>query len=526
MDYKIDYSDASNRQETVSIYSLYFYIVGSCEYIFDVGHMIISLLTYMVEEGRLNAYAMKVLEIKLFINEYLKGIGFEQEYNLDEIVKNITDKLQGAKPNGDPITFKYYDSELASIKPLKIAYIDYNLKEEGFKITDKGLEFLISSKEIPQEAKLTVALYLFKLQLEKKKYKAALNTIKNINLETIRQLDIKHEILSMNRYGHDEASKLYKKYWGDYFDIRSEENSNYENARERLSLYNESEYLEKNNIKLTPEDVEVLKAIDIELSKSSNLQAVYTNEISRMPVEMLEIDKASMVNIFLSLFNMREHFNDLTKLDTPINAFVNSVHPLFLPKRNKRFGLSLALAGQKVYKQANSPEMEAINISAQEHEDVGKTYDDRMKNNYFKFFEILIRYLTEIKAEITEITDFISFVESEKGGLYLESIDLLSFLLSLSYIPDTFNENIYGEENTQIIHLNEKNLIMDNPIEIFQVQELLTHFWFQSLKMEYNAEIHIITDPKNKVFILGRMDRSIGNIKIKLIEKGSRKNVW
>ena len=118
---------------------------------------------------------------------------------------------------------------------------------------------LNSSKEIPQEAKLTVALYLFKLQLEKKKYKAALNTIKNINLETLRQLDIKIEILSMNRYGREEASKLYKKYWGDFFDLRSEETSHYEDAKERLQLYKESEYLEKNNIKLTPEELEAIR---------------------------------------------------------------------------------------------------------------------------------------------------------------------------------------------------------------------------------------------------------------------------
>jgi hypothetical protein len=525
VDYKIDYFDASNRQEIISIYSLYFHIIGSCEYSFDVGHLIISLLTYMVEEGRLNAYAMKIFEIKLFVNEYMKGIDFQQEYNLDEIVENLISKLQGARSNGDPITFKYYDSDPMSIKSIKIAYIDYNLKDEGFKITDKGLEFLINSKEIPQEAKLTVALYLFKLQLEKKKYKAALNTIKNINLETIRQLDVKHEILSMNRYGHDEASKLYKKYWGDYFDIRGEESSHYEDAKERLQLYKEGEYLEKNNIKLTPEDVEVLKSIDIELSKSSNLQAVYTNEISKMPVEMLEIDKNSMVNIFLSLFNLRQHFDDFTKLDTPINAFINSVHPLFLPRRDKRFGLTLALAGQKVYKQSENPEPESINIKTQKHEDLGIIYDDRMKNNYLKFFEILVAYLTKIKPEIIEIKDFISYVEKEKGEGTLESIDLLSFLLSLSFLPDVYSENVYGEENIQIIRLDENNLVVGSSIEIFQVQELLTHFWFERLKMEYNAEIQIVTDPKNKVFIKGQNDRSIGNIKIKLIEKGSRKDV-
>lgn len=519
MEYKIDYIDASSRQEIVSIYFLYFYIVDSCSYNFDVGHLVISLLTYMVEEGRLNAYAMKVYEIKIFVNEYLKGIEYEDEYNLDEIVENLISKLQGAKTSGEPITYKYFDSELSTIKSMKIAYIDYDLKNEGFKITDKGLEFLISSKEIPQEAKLTVSLYLFKLQLEKKKYKAALNTIKNINLETLRQLDIKNEILSMNRYGHAEASKLYKKYWGDYFDIRSEETSHYEDAKERLQLYKETEYLEKNRINLTPEDLKVLKAIDFELAKSSNLQAVYTNEISRMPSEILEIDKSVMENVFLSLFDIREHFDNLTKPDTPISAFLNSVHPLFLPRRNKSFGLSLAFAGQRVYKQTENSEQEAINIKTHEYVDVGNIYEDRMKNNYFKLFELLIKHLTEI-SDIVNIRDFISYIEVEKGEEALESIDLLSFLLSLSYIPEGYVEDPENE-NAQIIHMNENNIILDRKIEVFQIQELFTHFWFIGMKKEYNADLHVVTHPRNKVYIKEQNDRSIYNLSIKLIEKGS-----
>lgn len=524
MNYNIDYSDASNRQEIIGIYSLYYYIVSGASYAFDIGNLVISLLIYMVEEGRLNAYAMKVYEIKTFINEYLSGIAYVDEYNLDEIAENLISKLQGAKPNGDPIKFEYYDHEIRSVKSVKVAYVDYSLKDEGFKITDKGLEFLISSKEIPQEAKLTVALYLFKLQLEKKKYKAALNTIKSINLETLRQLDIKTEILSMNRFGRDEASRLYKKYWGDFFDLRSEETSHYEDAKERLQLYKESEYLEKNNITLTPEDIEVLRAIEVELSKSSNLQAVYTNEISKMPIEMLEIDKSSMINIFLSLFNLQEHFDELTKLDTPIDKFINSVQPLLLPKRNKRFGVTVALSGQKVTRQMENIAAEEINVKPQKHEDFEKIYDGRMKNNYFKLFETLVEYLVKINTTIEDISDFISYVEQGKGTAAIGSIDFLSFLLSLSYLPDAQRENDYGSDNVQVIQLNERNLIIDKPIEVFQVQELLTYFWFEKMKMAYNAEIHIATEPDQKVQINGEEDRTIGNLKISLIEKGSLKN--
>ena len=99
MNYNIDYSDASSRQEIIGMYSLYYYIVSGSSYKFDIGNLVISLLIYMVEEGRLNAYAIQVYEIKTFINEYLSGIEYVDEYNLDEIAENLISKLQGAKPN-------------------------------------------------------------------------------------------------------------------------------------------------------------------------------------------------------------------------------------------------------------------------------------------------------------------------------------------------------------------------------------------------------------------------------------------
>lgn len=111
-----------------------------------------------------------------------------------------------------------------------------------------------------------------------------------------------------------------------------------------------------------------------------------------------------------------------------------------------------------------------------------------------------------------------------KGSIAVGSIDFLSFLLSLSYLPDAQRENEYGSENIQVIQLNEKYLIIDKPIEVFQVQELLTYFWFEKMKMAYNAEIHIATEPNQKVQINGEENRTIGNLKITLIEKGGLKH--
>lgn len=520
MSYNIDYLDASNRQETIGTYSLYYEIVSGASYPFEIGNLVIALLTYLVEEGRLNSYAMKVYDIKSFINQYCEGLDYIKEYDFNEIAEYLLSKLQGAKQNGEPIKFEYYDHEIRKVKSLKIAYIDYSLKEEGFKITDKGLEFLISSKEIPQEAKLTVSLYLFKLQLEKKKYKSALNTIRNINLETLRQLDVKNEILAMNRYSREEASRLYRKYWGDFFSLREEEKSHYEDAKERLQLYKEGEYLEKNKIELSPEDIDVLKAIDAELNKSSNLQSLYTKEIAKMSGEMLEIDKSSMVNVFLNLFNLEEHFDSLTSLDTHIDTFICSLQPLFLPKRTLRFNPVSALTTQRVIRQKQDFSAEEINIESSPYVTTEQIYDARMRNNYLKLFTTLVEYLTKVRPEIDNISTFLNYLERKKGEISVNSIDLLSFLLDLSSVPDGHINEGTGPGNVCVIRLDERNL-ENSEIETPQIEELLSRFWFKDMGMEYNAELHISTEPYRKVLIAGEKDRRIGNIVISLVEKGS-----
>ena len=510
MNYTIDYADASNRQEIISNYSLYFHIANQYDYDFDIGHLIISLLIYMVEEGRLNAYSLKSSEIREFVCVYLGETEYHKEYNLDDITSKLIDNLQGTKPNGDAIKFKIFNSKSS----IKIAYINYDVRNEGFKITDKGLEFLISSKEIPQEAKLSVSLYLFKLQIEKQKYRGALNTIKNINLETLRQLDIKNEILSMNRHNQTQASRLYEKYWGDYFALREEEENHYKDATERFKLYKTPEYIEK--ISLTPEEIEILNLIDLELAHSSKLQSIYTKEIATMPEKIHDIDISLMQNMFLNLFNFKEHFDRLEAENSPIEAFMYSLSSLFMPKQNKRFSLATSFARHKILKPKNVIEEENISLAPQLYEDLEQKVSDRMLNNYRKLFSTLMKYLETINAEITDISDFIQYVYAEHGDTANNSIDLLSFLLSLNYLTDRENKPNYGSENTQTINLDANKIIDMKKIEISNTQDILTYFWFENMKRDKNINILVSTEPNKIVYVDTIGKRSIGNIKIKL----------
>jgi len=497
-------------------------MIQNSSFTLDIGHLVIVFLLYIVEEGKLEGVALSVRQIREFIYHYIKNLGesFDDEISkLDELIEFLITRLQGAKSNGEAILFRFFDGEQKRSKSAKINYIDYDVRMDGYKITEKGLEFLIMSKEIPQDARLTVSLYLFKLQLEKKKYKSALLTIRSINMETMRQLNIKESILTMNRLGHEDAARMYSDYWNSFYDIRKEETDNYNDAKQRLSLYRDNKYIKENEISLTLDEMETLAAIENEMERSARLQSAYTSEIAKMSGEMLDIDKRSLVNEFREAFNLRLFFNEITKIDSPAAALHHSLQPLFLPKRRLFFGLNLAFAQQTVIKKRQTALGDVVDEQKREHLNKGKLFNARVKASYCSAFKQLVIFLTEIRNPITDINDFIEFVSNGACvDVRVASADFLSFLFRLCSMPDEIHYHDVESENAQLFMLARSKKVTESSIDKMYIQELLSHFWFNELDMKNDCRLEIATQPDKVVYLDDKRLRSIGNIIVKLTE--------
>ena len=159
----IDFDSINARQEFLSIYYLYFYICQRNKFNFDLGNFILALLSYIVENGKLDFYAMKPKDIKLFSDKYFFDLKIKNPFSNDDL-NTLLNRLEGVNPDGTAIVYSMSKSSE------KVAYISFDIENDGYKITDMGLQFLISSKEVPQESKLTVSLYLFRLQIKKHKF--------------------------------------------------------------------------------------------------------------------------------------------------------------------------------------------------------------------------------------------------------------------------------------------------------------------------------------------------------------------
>lgn len=492
----IDFDSINARQEFLSIYYLYFYICQRNKFNFDLGNFILALLSYIVENGKLDFYAMKPKDIKLFSDKYFFDLKIKNPFSNDDL-NTLLNRLEGVNPDGTAIVYSMSKSSE------KVAYISFDIENDGYKITDMGLQFLISSKEVPQESKLTVSLYLFRLQIKKHKYQSALDTIKNINLETKRQLALKNKVLDIARYDALLGNKMYNEYWKDFVSLRSEENQHYQQARDFLKEYQDI----SQNDNITPQDKELLRKIDLELNASTTLQNSYILEISSMGKELAELNINSINNIFDNKFNFNEHFKTAyTSKNMPI-SLISLLTPLLLPKKIKYFDLSIPFAQQPVKSKDDVSNVKTVSKKDINFIDYSKIYEDRKLNNYSVFFGILIDMLKV--APIDDIRKFIQNVENLKGDVAIQSIDFLGFLTELSSFSDV--NNSVGN-NVQIINLTNKS----KSIVCSAFEDMLSKFWFETLDNSQSAQILISTDVNDVIYLDVDKKRSIGNIKLEL----------
>jgi hypothetical protein len=289
-----------------------------------------------VENGRLDFYAMKTSDIKLFNDRYFLDHNVKNPLTMDDI-NTILNRLEGVNPDGSSIVYQFGE------RSEKVSYLAFDIENDGYKITDMGLQFLISSKEVPQESKVTVSLYLFRLQIEKHKYQSALDTIKGINMETKRQLALKDKVLDVARYDASLGNKMYDDYWKDFVSLRGEEREHYQQAKDFLKEYKDVSL----NENITPKDRELLRQIDVELNISTTLQNQYILEITSMGKQLAEMSIDSISNVFENSFDFQQHF-ETAYTSSSMETLAKVLTPFMLPKKVKFFDTSVPFAPQVV----------------------------------------------------------------------------------------------------------------------------------------------------------------------------------
>ncbi|WP_370575878.1 hypothetical protein [Methanomethylovorans sp.] len=418
-------------------FKLYVYSSQGERVPYDAAYLAIDILTLLIEEGTLKSRPVPVGDIETHIAKVLKDMYPSQEYNSREVSRAILELMETDR-NGSTYLFEHIDPIKNKTASYYVSLIRYNITTKGYEITEDGLDFMISTKELPEESRISVGLILFKKQIESHSFMNALSTVQELNLNVIRKKESKQVLLKKMLYGGADVREDFSKYKTDVFSQLKEEEELFEQVRKSLQEIVKNPdgiaIINKSDVKITEQDFVILSKITSELDRGYDLHSSLLNDFTSISKEYDDICS----NRLNSLFDMRWRFREILESNIKMNR-QNDVHvvemqPLCMPKVPRHFSILKIFEPQIVSRRKS-----AIDETREQGEwTTTKLLDDEVKERQLNNFNIYAHYLLDIITSMdgeAALEDFLKHIESRLGSESLYNIDLLPFLLALNTDP-------------------------------------------------------------------------------------------
>ena len=418
-------------------FKLYVYSSQGERVAYDAAYLAIDILTLLIEEGTLKSRSVSMEEIEAHTANVLEKIYPSQEYNCREITRHVLELMETDR-DGNTYLFEHIDPVRNKIASYYVSLIRYNVTTKGYEITEDGIDFMISTKELPEESRISVGLILFKKQIESHSFVTALNTVQELNLNVIRKKESKQELLKKMLYGGADIVEDFAKYAKGVFSQLKEEEELFEQVRKSLQeIIKDPEGIEvinKSNVKITEEDFVVLSKITSELEYGYQLHSSLLKDFTSISGEYDDICSNRLNSLFDLRWRFREMLESNIKMNRQNDVHVVELQPLFLPRIPGNFSIFKIFEPQIVSRKKN-----AIDETREKGEWAAtRLLDDEVKErqmNNFRVYSYSLLDFVNGKSGEGNLKDFLNHIESKLGGDALYNIDLLPFLLALNIDP-------------------------------------------------------------------------------------------
>lgn len=418
-------------------FKLYVYSTQGERVPYDAAYLAIEVLTLLIEEGKLKGRPVSMKEIETHIGKILAEIYPSQKYNSKEITLSILGLLETDR-TGDTYLFEHIDPIRNKTTRYYVSLVRFDIATRGYEITEDGLDFMISTKELPEEARISVGLILFKKQIEKHSFVTALNTVQELNLSVIRKKESKQELLKKMLYGGTDVVQDFSKYTKDVFNQLKEEEELFEQVRKSLQEItndpDEIEVINNSKVKITEDDFVVLSKITSELDRGYELHSSLLKDFTSISGEYEAICSTRLNSLFDMRWRFREMLESNIKTNRQNDVHVVEMQPMLLPKVPRHFSIFKIFEPQLVNRKKN-----VLDETREKGEwTATKLLDDEVKdrqlNNFRVYAYALLKFINNRDIEVS-LEEFLTDIENKMGDEALYNIDLLPFLLALNIDP-------------------------------------------------------------------------------------------
>lgn len=454
----------------------------------DYAHstIILELLSFMLYEGKLKEKKIYLNDIKSFIINFMEksyGVVFINE---EEALIFTMDLLVKVTNDGFKFIYEFYDPIKKGIFTAGVQYIkgenDRKSGEDYYFITNEGIEFLLATKELGDESRISIYLLLIQKQLKNNNLEEVLNRLVSINAEILKQIDEKQELIELLSYDSADKFDDYLSYKEKVIDTLRDEEEMFQNTKSQISLY-EEEYLSK----LSKEEQEkvvnaplLLEKIKRELEKNIINHAYLINATIELSNEIPKIRAERMRRMFKSNFNFEHHAEKILKCDN-LELLKYLFEPLYKPKLKKDFNIN-KIRDMFSYKIRTVNE-EEVQINKEEVTDeiintIALEVEDRIEDNFTLYTTSLLNLLSVSQDYKTDLREYITILKKIHGESSIENKDLLAYIFALVPHEKDKKRFLYkyltGDNELSEIYKVYINVIKkDNQLEFLQNHEMI-----------------------------------------------------
>jgi len=402
LDYTKRFQEINERMDHLKCYYPFFKFYTSSfvrNLGYDVPYLALDVLTLLIENGKLHGRSVRMDEIEIHMENVLKEMYPSQDFDGKEVSKTVLNILETSSSKGEAYHFEYCDPIRKRQVDHYIHLIEYDVNEKAYRITDAGLDFMISIKELPEESKISISLILFKKQIEHGSFLTALNTVRELNLEVVRKKNKKQHLLDKMMYGGLEVVDDFSKFTHEVLHQLKQENELFEQVRHTLRelTENREDIINNPNIKVKEEDFVIIKEISSELENGFTLHSGLIKDYTGLPSEYERIYQIRLN----SLFDRKYHFQET--LENHIRAnLLNDVHviemqPMLLPRIPKLFSLFRIFESQSIIREKTEIFEIRLKEDWSEEKLIDDIVDERQLYNFIVYAYVLLESFSNTK---------------------------------------------------------------------------------------------------------------------------------
>lgn len=438
--------DYAQRMNNMKCYYPFFHIYlnpyNDKTYGCDIPFLAIDTLSFLLEEGKLKNRTVPLSEIEAHYTGTLKTMYSDRSFSpqeVHEIALAVTRILESPTIAGKRFNFCYSNYAVPKEESIYMSLITYDLKTSAYDISDTGLDLMINTKELFEEAKIEISLILVQYQLKNGYFDNALQTVRGLSAAVYKLRDEKKSVLEQLMYTGTDALGTYIEFRDRVQSQLDTENTLFREVNAYISQKTRDieDSLESDHVSDKYTDraqYQILLDIKTEFESCLNLYKSLVTEYIGMFREYENISKIRIQRLGSKRFMFEDTMKEHVCANLPNIVHVGKVHPMLLSNAPKRFNpLKIYEPQQIIRKKVESTAKIDRRIWTDE-----RSLDDQIDETQMTHFVAYSKLLLGLfaKSQTVDLKTYLNEVMCKKGLVALQNPNLIQYLVELNIAAD------------------------------------------------------------------------------------------